>query len=875
MRLLGLLLFLASPALLEASLRPVKRSYDTHDYFVLHHDPRHGHSLEDSTTAIGAEFVEQVGELKNFYLVRYEKSQISDSDPLESIIPSLQKRGDTLHLSIRSLTPQILRRRVKRAPIPTYPTIDEVTSRMDIKDPSFKTQWHIINPDYPEHMVNVTGLWEEGVTGKGVISALLDDGLDYNSEDLAANFYAAGSHDFNDHEDLPTPKLWDDHHGTRCAGEIAAVKNDVCGIGLAYESKVAGIRILSGPISDADEAISLNFGYQENAIYSCSWGPPDTGRDMEAPNLLITRAMLNGVNNGRGGKGSIFVFASGNGAAAGDSCNFDGYTNSIWTVTVGAIDHQGLHPYYSEACSANLIVTYSSGSGRHISTTDVGQRKCSDGHGGTSAAAPLAVGVFALALDVRPDLTWRDIQHLSVYSAAPINPEDPDWERTASGRRFSYKYGYGKLDAYALVTMARTWKLVKPQAWMEMPTIELEDASMENGEMKGGQLLGHGGIKSSTIITSDMMEDSNLEKLEHITVKVWIRHTKRGDVEVELTSPAGIKSTLAPRRKNDSAGTGYIGWTFMTVKHWDENPVGEWTIRVFDQENEQKGYFLGWSMIMWGSSIDPDYAERYQIADDPNEGHNLPPHPTASVTTSRHHAKPTAHLPSDHASQPGEATRPAFPTEDAKQGSATTTPTSPPNAPDEGVFTHMYDLMANQLWLVGAFGVVIIFGAGAGWFLWNRRRKAKRTKAAYVPLAGSGGDTMAMRSMAGGAGGAGSGGPSGARSGSGERSAGGTRELYDAFGVGSDDDDDEVDENSALTGSNRFAQQATVTYHDGFLDDEGLSTANTGRTPYRDEPLPGSGTLQQQPQQQMPSPTREGSDGSGDGSWQDASEGRS
>jgi hypothetical protein len=37
-------------------------------------------------------------------------------------------------------------------------------------------------------MMNVTGLWKEGVTGKGVISALLDDGLDYESDDLKANF---------------------------------------------------------------------------------------------------------------------------------------------------------------------------------------------------------------------------------------------------------------------------------------------------------------------------------------------------------------------------------------------------------------------------------------------------------------------------------------------------------------------------------------------------------------------------------------------------------------------------------------------------------------------------------------------------------------
>ena len=66
------------------------------------------------------------------------------------------------------------------------------------------------------------------------------------------------------------------------------------------------------------------------------------------------------------GKGSIFVFASGNGGHKGDQCNFDGYTNSIYSVTVGSIDWQGEHPRYSEMCAANMVVGYSSGGGEHI-----------------------------------------------------------------------------------------------------------------------------------------------------------------------------------------------------------------------------------------------------------------------------------------------------------------------------------------------------------------------------------------------------------------------------------------------------------------------------------------------------------------------------
>lgn len=61
---------------------------------------------------------------------------------------------------------------------------------------------------------------------------------------------------------------------------------------------------------------------------------------MDAPSLLIEKAILNGIQKGRGGKGSVFVFASGNGGSHGDQCNFDGYTNSIYSVTVASIDYK-------------------------------------------------------------------------------------------------------------------------------------------------------------------------------------------------------------------------------------------------------------------------------------------------------------------------------------------------------------------------------------------------------------------------------------------------------------------------------------------------------------------------------------------------------
>ena len=52
--------------------------------------------------------------------------------------------------------------------------------------------------------------------------------------------------------------------------------------------------------------------------------------------------MMHAVEYGREGYGSIFVVASGNGGEAYDNCNFDGYANSIYTITIGECEFDNL-----------------------------------------------------------------------------------------------------------------------------------------------------------------------------------------------------------------------------------------------------------------------------------------------------------------------------------------------------------------------------------------------------------------------------------------------------------------------------------------------------------------------------------------------------
>jgi hypothetical protein len=84
------------------------------------------------------------------------------------------------------------------------------------------------------------------------------------------------SYDFNDENDTehdPMPRTFDNdnNHGTRCAGAAAAnANNSICGVGVAYDAQIGGIRILDGPITDLLEARAISYKNREVDIKSAS-----------------------------------------------------------------------------------------------------------------------------------------------------------------------------------------------------------------------------------------------------------------------------------------------------------------------------------------------------------------------------------------------------------------------------------------------------------------------------------------------------------------------------------------------------------------------------------------------------------------------------
>ncbi|XP_062847344.1 furin (paired basic amino acid cleaving enzyme) b isoform X2 [Trichomycterus rosablanca] len=459
-------------------------------------------------------------------------------------------------------------------------------------DPKFPQQWYLYNPSRRD--LHVKEAWAQGFTGKGVVITILDDGIEKDHPDLIQNYDPDASYDLNDRDPDPQPRytqLNDNRHGTRCAGEVAAAANNsVCGVGVAYNARIGGVRMLDGEVTDVVEAQSLTINNQHIHIYSASWGPEDDGKTVDGPAKLAMEAFLQGVTEGRGGLGSIFVWASGNGGREKDSCNCDGYTNSIYTLSISSTTQYGTVPWYSEACSSTLATTYSSGNlnEKQIVTTDL-RRKCTDSHTGTSASAPLAAGIIALALEANMNLTWRDMQHLVIRSAHPTHLITNDWRTNGVGRLVSHSYGYGLLDASVMVALAQNWTSMGPQHKCVI------DMLTEPRDIRNHLVF-------SKSVDACLGLPDFVSSLEHVQARLTLSYTHRGNLAIHLISPPGTRSTLLAPRPQDNSAEGFNDWAFMTTHSWDENPQGEWTLEIENVASlNDYGVLSQFTLILYGT----------------------------------------------------------------------------------------------------------------------------------------------------------------------------------------------------------------------------------------------------------------------------------
>lgn len=492
------------------------------------------------------------------------------------------------------------------------------------RDQLLGDQWHLENLGQSGGTVGedirAKAAWTEfNVRGESIRVAVVDDAVETVHHDIAPNLVPGAVWDYRTQSaTAPLPCYAGDDHGTAVTGIILA-RNDNAfqGAGVAPRAGLAAYNALATS-TDADIADALTRDLGRNAIYNNSWGSPDNGMLNRAEASFVA-AVRTGVEKGRSGKGSVYVFPGGNGGCYlvddnrncvyDENSNYDGYVNQFGVIAACAVDDNGKAPLYAEP-GANLLVCGPSGNSRSaISTTDVlnGFRR---DFSGTSASTPMVSGAAALVLSARPDLTWRDVRLILAYSARRNDPLHPEWSLTGA-RPFNPFYGFGAADAQAAVRLAQGWNSVGGNESMIACPPETSPPYTRGGgaapfpiAIPDAPAVGGPQVREDAIAVG---AECGISKIEFVEIGFSATHPFSGDLRVELISPSSQVSRLADGRLCDPDGDGtadncgnYDNWRFGSVRHLDEAVPGTWRMQVSDRLSQDIGQWDGWTLRFWG-----------------------------------------------------------------------------------------------------------------------------------------------------------------------------------------------------------------------------------------------------------------------------------
>lgn len=327
-------------------------------------------------------------------------------------------------------------------------------------DPLYLNQWGLNNTGQNGGTAGIDiqaeDAWDITTGDPTIVIAVLDQGFEMNHPDLAANTFGTGF----DAQTGTAPSVIRGNHGTACAGIIGAVQNNVGVSGVAPNSRISSISVnFEGTTTTQMLADGINWAVNNGAaIISNSW----TGG---APSGIFDNAITNALTNGRGGLGTIIVFATGNNNGA---IPYPVNSNP-GILAVGAMSPCGQRKnpascdgenWWGGNFGATLDVV---APGVLIPTTD---RQGVAGYvggdytntfNGTSSACPHVAGVAALVLSVNPNLTAQQVADIIEQSATKVRPDLYGYAVTAGRPNGTWhtEMGYGLVNAHAAVLLAQ------------------------------------------------------------------------------------------------------------------------------------------------------------------------------------------------------------------------------------------------------------------------------------------------------------------------------------------------------------------------------------------------------------------------------------
>lgn len=295
-------------------------------------------------------------------------------------------------------------------------------------DPYYGSAWHL-----PK--IGAPAAWDTA-SGRAIIIAILDSGVDASHPDLAGKLVAGWN--FYDNNSNTSDVYG---HGTKVAGAAAAITNNSLGVaGVAGGATIMPIRVTattgSAPISAMASGLT----------WAADRGARVANLSFQAAGYSTIQSAAQYLKN----KGGLLTTAAGN---SGTQQTF-AYTDTL--IVASATDANDAKTSWSSY--GNFVSVAAPGAGIYSTVRGGGYAAVN----GTSFAAPVTAGVVALMMATNPTLPASKIQSLLYASAVDLGSAGKD-----------IYYGYGRINAAAAVLAAKSelaGDATKPAVTLTTPT---------------------------------------------------------------------------------------------------------------------------------------------------------------------------------------------------------------------------------------------------------------------------------------------------------------------------------------------------------------------------------------------------------------------
>lgn len=426
-------------------------------------------------------------------------------------------------------------------------------------------------------------------SGAGVTAAIVEQGLNGSHLYLQGAMLSATGP-----EAAAMP--WSEH-GTGVAGLLAGRGT----LGTEGTGAAPGAALLWVPLDfsrgfDAQSVLAAITAQAAADVANNSWGNPAAFGDSFRLSAWapVAAAITEAVTEGRGGLGTVLVFAGGNGRLMrdgqniGDDSNFHDLANGRQVIAVAASDENGAAAFFSSP-GANLLVaapglalTTASGAGQG----DSGLATVS----GTSFAAPLVSGVVALMLEVNPDLGYRDVKAILALTAQPVAGGTANGGSgfNGGGLIHSRDLGFGVVDAGAAVRLARSWDRQSTAATEAHATAHALPVATPD--------------RSHAVIGFDIAAGLTLDWVD---LTLTLRDSSLSGLQVTLISPAGtvIRVTEAMAA---AGGKTWLDFGFGIAGLRGESAAGHWELHLSHATPSSAFTVYGATLDLYGDAASAD-----------------------------------------------------------------------------------------------------------------------------------------------------------------------------------------------------------------------------------------------------------------------------